>query len=62
MARNNPTVNHLFFVDNSIIFCRAKIKEWLEIQKVLDIYEAVAGQGINKPKSEVFLALIPIIL
>lgn len=39
------------------MFARAKLNEWLEIQKVLDIYEAMAGQGINKSKTGAFFSL-----
>lgn len=31
VARSSLTINHLFFVDDTIVFCRAKLKEWLEI-------------------------------
>lgn len=43
-----------FFTDDNIIFCRAKLKEWREIQKFLDTYASVIGQGINKSKTGVF--------
>lgn len=56
VARGSPTTNHLFFVEDSIIFCQANTKEWHEIQKILDTYETVAGQGINKHKMKIFLA------
>lgn len=39
-----------------MIFCRATTKDWLEAQKVLDKYEAVACQGINKHKLVVFFS------
>lgn len=34
------------------------VEQWYEIQKILDIYEAASGQGINKPKIGIFLAQI----
>lgn len=30
VARNSPTINHLFFVDDSIVFYKAKMKEWFK--------------------------------
>lgn len=53
MARRSPTINHLFFIYASIVFCRATSNEWLEVQKVLEVYEKAVGQEINKHKSSV---------
>lgn len=51
VERSSPTFNHIFFANYSIIFCRAAIGDWNEVQKILDIYEAAFGQEINKHKT-----------
>lgn len=56
VSRSSPTINHLFFVDDNIIFCRATSNEWLDIQKVLKTYEKTVGQGINRQKSRVLFS------
>lgn len=56
MVRSSPFINHIFFVDDTIIFYRAKLKEWIKIQNDLDIYEAAADQGISKSKTEIFFS------
>lgn len=54
MARGSPTINHLFFTDDNIVFFIANTIEWRVIQNLLDIYETASGQEINKHKSEIF--------
>lgn len=56
MAKNRPTINQLFFADNSIIFCGASIGELNEVQNILEIYEVASGQGINKYKTRIFFS------
>ena len=43
-----PPVSHLFFADDSIIFCRATMEECKQVAEVLDTYEKESGQKINK--------------
>lgn len=54
VARSGPTISHLFFADDNIIFCRATIGDWNEVQNIFDTYEAALGQGINKHKMRIF--------
>lgn len=54
MARSSPTVSHLFFADDNIIFCGASINNWNEVPNILGTYEATSGQGINKHKFRIF--------
>lgn len=54
VARESQYINHLFFVDDSLVFCKANIAESIELLKLLDIYEVASGQGINKHKIDIF--------
>lgn len=56
MTKGSPNINHIFFADDNIVFCRANTMEWREIQSLLDIYEEVLGQGINKHKTSIFFS------
>ena len=51
MSKQAPLVSHLFFVDDSIIFCRATMEECKQMAEVLDTYEKESGQKINKDKN-----------
>lgn len=51
-----PTISHLFFTDNSLIFGRATIKEGEEIQRVLKVYEESSSQQLNKNKTSLFFS------
>ena len=39
VSRQEPSISHLFFVDNYIIFCRATKEECKHVASVLDVYE-----------------------
>jgi hypothetical protein len=43
IARGGPKINHLFFVDDSVLFCKASVQEWEKIQLVLELYERASG-------------------
>jgi hypothetical protein len=45
-----------FFAYNSLLFCKANIKEWSNLQHVLDIYEQASGQRLNKEKTSIFFS------
>lgn len=56
VVRGSLSINHIFFADENIAFCRAKIRNWQTIQDVLDIYETATGQRINKHKIGIFFS------
>ena len=56
IANEAPSLSHLFFADDSLIFCRAKATEATQLMKVLNVYGRASGQLINKEKSSVFFS------
>lgn len=42
--RGGPLLSHLFFVDDSIISCKASIEECDALQRVLSDYKVASGQ------------------
>lgn len=48
-----PSINHLLFADNSLLFCRATEAECHHISELLLIYELASREKVNLPKSEV---------
>ena len=56
ICRNGPHLTHLFFADDSLIFCRASIQECIHIQSILSEYEAASGQKLNLEKTTLFFS------
>jgi len=46
-------LSHLFFVDDSLLFCRANSKEWRRIHQLLHLYESASGQELNAKKTSI---------
>ena len=44
ICRGGPQLSHLFFADDSLIFCKATIAECDALQRVLGVYEQASGQ------------------
>jgi hypothetical protein len=56
ISRGGTRINHLFFADDSLLFCKATIFQWLHIQDILQLYEEASGQKINKEKTGIFFS------
>ena len=54
--RGAPRNSHLFFANDSIVFCRANMDEGRRILKVLEDYEGESGQKLNKEKTSLFFS------
>ncbi|KAL5549649.1 hypothetical protein UlMin_004880 [Ulmus minor] len=48
-----PTISHLFFVDDSLLFFEAKTIACAALKEALNFYEAASGQAVNLSKSAI---------
>ena len=56
ICRGSPSITHLLFTDDSVIYCKASGQESKELQTILQKYEEVVGQRINTEKSLIFFS------
>ena len=56
LCRNGPKISHLFFADDSLLFCRVRVNELEKIQNILCKYEKASGQKINNDKTTLFFS------
>ncbi|KAL0446260.1 UNVERIFIED_CONTAM: putative mitochondrial protein [Sesamum latifolium] len=53
ICRQAPSISHLLFADDTLIFSRASLGDSRAIQTVLDTYRRASGQEINLLKSSI---------
>ena len=56
LCRGGPNLSHLFFADDSLIFCKSSLVECDALQKVLQVYEKASGQQLNRAKTSLFFS------
>jgi hypothetical protein len=56
IVRGGLRLNHLFFADDSLLFCKANFNEWTNIQDILSVYEKASGQKVNREKTSIFFS------
>ena len=54
ICKQGPKLTHLFFVEDSLLFCKANSSECEKILNLLAMYESAFGQKINKKKMAFF--------
>ena len=56
ISRRGPSITHIFFADDSLIFCKANQDQTKELMRVLDVYGLASGQVINLEKSSILFS------
>ena len=56
MCKNGLKNSHLFFADDTLLFCRANKGDLDAIQGILVLYEKASGQKLNREKTTVFFS------
>ena len=55
-SARGPRISHLFFADDSLIFCKATEKEGAKVLRILQVYESFSGQQLNRNKMALFFS------
>lgn len=53
IARSGYMLSYLFFADDSLLFCLANFYEWVQVFKLLQVYEVASGQKLNVAKTSI---------
>ena len=53
-SKKGSWINHLFFTDDSLLFCRADINQWQKLNKILQLYEKASRPKLNANKTVIF--------
>lgn len=56
ICRNGPAISHLFFADDTLIFCEASSQKLENVRRILEVYGKASGQLINYGKSCCFFS------
>ncbi|KAL0458975.1 UNVERIFIED_CONTAM: putative mitochondrial protein [Sesamum latifolium] len=56
VARQAPRVSHLFFVNDTLVFCEATAEQIGEVRRILRVYARASRQEINLQKSTMVIS------
>ena len=56
IAPGAPEISYLFFVDDSLIFCRANKSEATQLKQIITTYQEASGQLVNLDKSGILFS------
>ena len=54
ISKGGLKISHLFFADDSFLFCQATMGNCEVVRGVLQFYEEVSGQKLNQAKTSIF--------
>jgi hypothetical protein len=61
-SKNGSRLSHLFFANDNLLFCKANLVEWRRLSRILEKYEVVSGQKLNKDKTSIFFSVATLIM
>ena len=53
-SKRSPCLNHLFFTNDSLLFCRADSRHWNKLSNLLKNYKLASGQRLNIAKTAIY--------
>uniref|UniRef100_A0A803Q5E7 procollagen-proline 4-dioxygenase n=1 Tax=Cannabis sativa TaxID=3483 RepID=A0A803Q5E7_CANSA len=56
VAHRAPSLTHMFFADDSFLFCQATVSAATSISNLLRLFEEASGQKVNASKSSIFFS------
>ena len=56
VCKRGPNLLHLFFADDSLIFCKATLSDCASLQRIFQVYEKASGQQLNRDKTSLFFS------
>lgn len=48
--RHCPSLSHIFFADDALLFLKAELQNWKSIKSILEVYGVASGQRVNQGK------------
>ena len=56
-SKYGPRVSHLFFANDSLLFCRSSIPQCNRMINILKLYEETSSQRLNNNKTVIFFSI-----